>query len=132
MIPIRKILSYFNSRPASPRTLILSLGMVLILCSSSVPAKLTLSQDLRAGWLIPSTSGMERLAAWQDAHIPNSDLHLSNRKQAKVKCVKKLQPGGLAAERFVEIASISNPPITGFDTVERPAYYIFLFRYTLF
>jgi hypothetical protein len=75
---------------------------------------------------------MERLAAWQDAHDPNSDLHLTTRKQTKVKFVKKLQPGGLAAERSVEAAIISNPPITGFDTVERPAYYIFLFRYTLF
>jgi hypothetical protein len=132
MIPVKNFLSYFNCQPASARTLILSLGMVLILCSSFIPAKLAHSQDVKAGWLIPSTTGMERLAAFHDAHDPNSDLHLTTRKQTKVKFVKKLQPGGLAAERSVETAITSNPPITGFDTVERPAYYIFLFRYTLF
>lgn len=132
MIPISEFLSYFNCRQASIRTLILSMGLLLVLFSSFVTPRVQDQQHVKAGWLLPSTTGMERLAEFRDASGPNSDLHLSIRKQTKVKCVKKLQPGSEAAEKAIETVHISTSPIAGFDTVKRPAYYVFLFRYTLF
>ena len=132
MIPIRKFLSYFDCRQASNRTLILSLGLLLVLFSSFITPRVEQLQLTKAGWLVPGDSGMEKLASFQDASGPNSDLHLTIRKQAKVKCIKKMQPGGVAAERSVETVHISTSPGAGCDMVERPAYYIFLFRYTLF
>lgn len=132
MIPVHKIFPYINSRKAFIRSLILSLGMVLVLLSSFVPQSRQSSSEIKAGWLTPSASGMENLGVYQDAGDPNSDLHLSCRKQTKVKCVKKLTPNTLAAERSADADDISSHPIAGFNAVKRPAYYIFLFRYTLF
>lgn len=132
MIPVRKFLSYFNGREASIRSLILTLGLVLVLFSSFVPVKHSNPDAPKAAWLLPSTTGMEKLHAYKDARDPNSDLHLSSRKQAKVKCVKKLTPNALAAERAHSTEHIPNIPDSGFPGVKRPAYYVFLFRYTLF
>lgn len=132
MIRIRKILSYFDCQQASIRTLILSMGLLLVLFSSFVTPRVEQQQPAKASWLMPGATGMEKLAAFHDASGPNSDLHLTLRKQAKIKCIKKLQPGGVTAERSVETEHISTSFSAGFDTVERPAYYIFLFMYTLF
>lgn len=133
MIPVHKILSYFNCRQAFIRSLMLSLGLVFVLLSSFVPRNQSLEDTgAGAGWLTPSTSAMEKLCVYQDAGDPHSDLHLSVRKQTKVKCTKKLSPTTPASERPGDTDNPSAHPIAGFDSVKRPAYYIFLFRYTLF
>lgn len=132
MIPVRKFLSYFNAREATIRSLILMLGLVSVIFSSFVPGKYPDAEKPKAAWLLPSTTGMEKLHVYKDAHDPNSDLHLSSRKQNKVKCVKKLTPNALAAERAASTEHIPYVPDSGFPGVKRPAYYVFLFRYTLF
>ena len=115
-------------------TLVVIAGLVLVLlCSfSSVHRTAGYTRDIKPGYHLPSATGMERFAAYHDAGDPNGDLHLSTRKQTKVKCVKKLTPGGLQPERTDNRDDASFHPIAGFDSVKRPAYYIFLFRYTLF
>ncbi|NML23508.1 hypothetical protein HHL16_21690 [Pseudoflavitalea sp. G-6-1-2] len=109
-------------------------GLVLILlCSfSSAHTSAQKAKNSLPGWLLPSATGAERFAAWQDAGDPNGDLHLSVRKQTKVKCVKKLTLNAMYADRSESRSAAVLHPIAGFDTVKRPAYYIFLFRYTLF
>jgi len=111
----------------------LSLGLVFVLLSSFVPRNQALNDtEIRSGWLTPSSSAMEKLCVYQDAGDPNSDLHLSVRKQTKVKCAKKLSPVAPDSERLSDPDNPSAHSIAGFDSVKRPAYYIFLFRYTLF
>lgn len=132
MIPVRKFLSNFNCQQATIRSLIFTMGLVLVLFSSFVPVKYPPAEGGKAAWLLPSTTGMEKLHVYKEAHDPNSDLHLSIRKQNKLKCVKKLTPNALAAERANSTEHVSYIPNSGFSTVERPAYYVFLFRYTLF
>lgn len=132
MKPVANFLSYFNCPQASIRTLFLTLGLLLVLCSSFIPAKYQQLRDVKPGWLTPSASGMEKLATYNDNADPNSDLHLHVRKQTKVKCAKKLSPNGLTADRSSDTEHVSTPVIAGFSKIERPAYYIFLFRYTLF
>jgi hypothetical protein len=133
MIPFHKLSSYFNCRQAFIRSLILSLGLVFVLSSSFVPRNQALNDiEIRSGWLTPSSSAMEKLCVYQDTGDPNADLHLSVRKQTKVKCAKKLSPVAPASERLSDPDNPSAHSIAGFDSVKRPAYYIFLFRYTLF
>lgn len=133
MIPFHKFSSYFSCRQAFIRSLTVSLGLVFVLLSSFVPRNSALNEwEMKAGRLTPAAAAMENLCVYQDAGDPNSDLHLSVRKQTKVKCAKKLSPTAPASERPADADNPSAHSIAGFDSVKRPAYYIFLFRYTLF
>lgn len=127
-------ISYRIGAQNSSGTLVVIAGLVLVLlCSfSSAHTSAKKATNSTPGWLLPSATGAERFAAYQDAGDPNGDLHLSVRKQTKVKCVKKLTLNTMHADRQENGSAAALHPIAGFDTVKRPAYYIFLFRYTLF
>ena len=133
MKPDKHINSDQRWKQGSIRTSLFVLGLVFALFCSFVPRQVPpKNTEIGHGWLTPSATAMERLAVYQDANDPNNDLHLSVRKQTKVKCVKKVSQHALQGERAASDDDSSNHFIAGFASVKRPAYYIFLFRYTLF
>jgi hypothetical protein len=85
------------------------------------------------GWSLHSAAtATDYLAESHLSANPNNDLHLTIRKQIKAKCVKKSSPQDSLAAKWTKVNKSHLGSLIGFDQGARPAYYSFLFRFTLF
>ncbi len=124
---------YLNWKDSSVRTQLCTLGLLFVLFCSFTSANLPRPQDIdQTDWQHHSADAADNLTLSHNGADPNNDLHLTARKQIKVKCVKKSSPNPLQAFRSSTAGGTDPLSIAGLVTVTRPAYYIFLFRYTLF
>jgi|GEM_PF-1364635 len=122
---------YLNWKHSSVRTRLSTLGLLFVLCCGFTSANFPQPGD-KADWEHHSADASDHLTLSHNSPDPNSDLHLTARKQIKVKCVKKSSPDPLRAFRSSTAGGTDPLSITGLVSVTRPAYYIFLFRFTLF
>ncbi|AXY77913.1 hypothetical protein D3H65_29705 [Paraflavitalea soli] len=124
---------YLNWKYSSVRTQLCTLALLFVLFCSFTSVNLPQPQDIdHTDWLHHSTDATDQLALSHNGADPNNDLHLTARKQIKVKCIKKSSPNPFAAHRSTGTGDNDHLSIAGLATVIRPAYYTFLFRYTLF
>lgn len=122
---------YLNWKHSAVRTQLCTLGLLFVLFCSFTSVNLTQAGD-KAGWQHHSADATNYLTLSHNGADPNNDLHLTARKQIKVKCVKKSSPNPFEAHSSFRAGDNVHLSIAGLEAVTRPAYYIFLFRYTLF
>ncbi|WP_315821245.1 hypothetical protein [Paraflavitalea speifideaquila] len=129
---ISKIL--LNWKQVTVRTQLCILGLLFIVfCSFTTPQYQQALTGDQPGWsLHNATTATDYLAESHLASNPNNDLHLTVRKQIKVKCVKKSSPQDALAAKWTQVDNSLPFSPNGYDQGARPAYYSFLFRFTLF
>lgn len=109
------------------------LGFLLLLFNSAVFANGYLFQQVgEAGSMAQQPVSQEHQTPGQEMNDPENDLHCSAKKLVKLKVLKKFTPQPPQPARVVYQPATPLLTIAGFGALPRPAYYLFLFRYTPF
>jgi hypothetical protein len=123
---------WLNWKRLTVRTRLCVLGLLFILFCSFTATQYQPLAATQTSWSRHSAPAADYLAeSWLPSN-PNNDLHFTVRNQIKVKSVKKFSPQDPQAGKLVQAANIHPFSLAGFDQGIRPAYYSFLFHYTLF
>jgi hypothetical protein len=128
----RKIKISLKGKQVTVHTRLCILGLLLILFCSFTATQYQPSATTQTSGSLHSVAAADYLAqSWLPSN-PNNDLHVTVRNQIKVKSVKKSSPQDPLAAKLIQAGSMHLFSLAGFDQGARPAYYRFLFRYTLF
>lgn len=121
-----------NGKQVTVHTRLCILGLLFILFCNFTATQYQPSTATLTSESLHSVPAADYLAESWLPSSPNNDLHFTVRNQIKVKSVKKSSPQGPQTGKWVQAANIHHFSLAGFHQGARPAYYSFLFHYTLF
>lgn len=134
MVPGKNRKQYSKLKQVAARIYVVVLGLFFALLSSFTVLPDGNSYTLFSDQHLPvgASDALEKTAGYQSGSEQNNELHLSVRSKSRARSVRQSLPK-LASEDAAALAKEpGKTPETGFVAVGRPAYYVFLFRYTLF